>query len=72
LTKPEEELEEEEEVAEHKLTFLNAFKRLEAARKCLCQFDTENNFPVMHSKVENELYRLTTQKRYKRKLLLTG
>jgi hypothetical protein len=55
LTRPVEELE-EEEVAEHKPTFLNAFKRLEAAIKCLCQFDTENSVIVMHSKVENELY----------------
>jgi hypothetical protein len=62
LTRPEEELEEEEEIAEHKPTFLNAFKRLEASRKYLWQFDTQNNNIVMCSEVENELYRLTTQK----------
>jgi hypothetical protein len=48
--------EEEEEVAEHKATFL------EASRKYINQFDTENNITVMCSKVENKLYRLRKEK----------
>jgi hypothetical protein len=59
LTRPEE----EEEVAEHKATFLDALKGLEAARKYICQFDTENNIIVMCNKVENELYRLRAQEK---------
>jgi hypothetical protein len=39
LTRPEEEV----EVAEHKATFLDALKGLQAAGKCMCQFDTEND-----------------------------
>jgi hypothetical protein len=39
------------EVAEHKAAFLDAPKGLEAASKCMCQFDTENNIIVMYSKV---------------------
>jgi hypothetical protein len=35
--------EEEEEGAEHQATFLDALKRLGAARKYMRQFDTENN-----------------------------
>jgi hypothetical protein len=58
LTRPEEE---KEEVAEYKATFLDALKGLEAARKCIHQFDTENDVPVMCIKVENELYGLRAQ-----------
>jgi hypothetical protein len=61
LTRPEEDPEEEEEVAVHKATFLVALKGLESARKCMCQFGSENNVIVMCSKVENELYGLKTQ-----------
>jgi hypothetical protein len=43
LTRPKEELEEEEEVAEYKVTFLDALKGWEAARKFICQFDTKDN-----------------------------
>jgi hypothetical protein len=43
--------EEEEEVAEYKGTFLDALKTLEAARKYMCQFDTENNIIVMCNEV---------------------
>jgi hypothetical protein len=50
LTRP------EEEVAEHKATFLDALKGLEAARKYMWQFDTKNNIIAMCSKVKNELY----------------
>jgi hypothetical protein len=34
---------EEEELAEHKTTFLDALKGQETARKYICQFDTKNN-----------------------------
>jgi hypothetical protein len=53
--------EEEEEVAEHKATFLDALKGLEAARKYICQFDTEKYNIVMWNKVENELCGLRAQ-----------
>jgi hypothetical protein len=51
LTKPEG----EEEVAEHKATYLGALKVLEAARRCMCQFDTENSIIVTSNRVENGL-----------------
>jgi hypothetical protein len=50
LTRPEEP-KEEKEVAEHKATFFDALKGLEAARKYTCQFDTENNITVMCNEV---------------------
>jgi hypothetical protein len=46
LTRPEE----EEEAA-----FLDALQRLEAARKYMCQFDTDYSVTVMGSKDKNEL-----------------
>jgi hypothetical protein len=49
--------EEEQEVAEHKATFLDALKGLDAARKYMCQFETKNNITVMCNIVENELHR---------------
>jgi hypothetical protein len=52
LTRAEDGLEEEKEVAEHKATFLDALKRLETARKCLCQFDTKTNITVLCNKVK--------------------
>jgi hypothetical protein len=58
LTRPEEEPEEEEAVAEHIVTVLVALHGLETARKYMCQFDTENSIAVMGNEVENELYRL--------------
>jgi hypothetical protein len=58
LTRPEKEPEEEEEVAEHKATFLDALEGLESVRKYMCQFDTENNILVKCNEVENELYTL--------------
>jgi hypothetical protein len=67
LTRLEEEPEEEEEVAEHKATFLDALKRQEAARKYTCQFDTKNYITVMFNKVENELYRLRAKGEKKQK-----
>jgi hypothetical protein len=70
LTRPEEEPEEEEEVAEHKATFFVALKGLEATVKCICQFGTENNVIVMCSKVANELYRLRAQEKKKQKFLI--
>jgi hypothetical protein len=66
LTRPEEEP--EGEVAEHKATFLDALKVLEAARKYIRQFDTKNNIVVMCNKVENELYRQSPRKENKRPL----
>jgi hypothetical protein len=47
---------------------LDALKGLEAARKCMCQFDTENNIIVMCNKVENALYKLRAQEKRKKKL----
>jgi hypothetical protein len=44
--------EQEKEVAEHKATFLNALKGLEAARKYICQSDTKNIIIVMCNTVE--------------------
>jgi hypothetical protein len=66
LIKPEEP-EEESEVAEHKATFLDTLKGLEAARKYVCQFDTTNNSTVMCNKVENELSRIRAQGEKKQK-----
>jgi hypothetical protein len=63
FTRPEENPEEEEEVAEYKATFLDALKILEAARKYICQFDTKNNITVMCTEVENELHKLTQEKK---------
>jgi hypothetical protein len=57
----------EEEVAEHKATFLDAVKGLEAARKCICHFDTKNNISVMCNKVENVLNGLRAQEIKKQK-----
>jgi hypothetical protein len=56
-----------EEVAEHKVAFLDAWKGLEAARKYMCQFDTKNNIIVMCNEVENELHRLRAQEKKKQK-----
>lgn len=51
LTRPEEESDKEEaEVAEGKVTFLDALKALEVARQCMFQLDMED-------KLENELHR---------------
>jgi hypothetical protein len=55
LTRLEEKLEEDKDVAEHKATFLVVLKGLEADRKYICQFDTENNITVMWKEAENEL-----------------
>jgi hypothetical protein len=60
----------EEEVAEHKATFLVALKGLNTTRKYMCEFGTEKNIIVICSTVENELYRLRAQG--ERKLLLNG
>jgi RecA/RadA recombinase len=58
LSTPEEEPGGGNEVAGHKATFFDALKGLEAARKHMCQVDTENNITVMCKKVENALHRL--------------
>jgi hypothetical protein len=47
FTRPEEEP--EEEVSEHKATFLDALKGLEAARNYVHQFHTKNHIIVMSS-----------------------
>jgi hypothetical protein len=60
LTTPEEP---EEEAAEDKTTFLDALKELDAARKCMYQFDTEDNIILTCNKLENELHRLRTGRR---------
>jgi hypothetical protein len=52
LTRPEE----GKEIAEHKAIFLGALRGLEAARKCMCEFDTKSNIIVVCNKVEKELY----------------
>jgi hypothetical protein len=59
---------EEEEFSKHK-TFLDALKGLEAESTCV--FDTENNISVTCRKVENGLYRLRTQEKRNKMLLLT-
>jgi hypothetical protein len=67
LPRREEEPEEEEDVAEHKATFLDALKGLEAAREYKCQFYTEKNIIVMCNEVENGLYRMSAQEKKKQK-----
>jgi hypothetical protein len=57
---------EEEKVAEHKATFFNALKALEATRKYMCQFDTENNIIVTCNIIENKLFRLRAQHKMKK------
>jgi hypothetical protein len=53
VTRPKEEPEEEEEVAEYKATFLDGLRGLETARKYICQFHTKKSVIVMCNKVEN-------------------
>lgn len=55
------------EVAEHKSNILECIKRT-AARKHVCQSDTENNITVTCNKVETELYRLRAQGEKKQRL----
>jgi hypothetical protein len=57
---------------EHKATYLDALKGLQAARKYMCQFDTENNTTAMCNEVEKELYKLRTQEKQKKKILTEG
>jgi hypothetical protein len=66
LIKPEEP-EVEDEIEEHKATFLNALKELEAARMYICQSVAKNNINVMCDKGENELYILRAQRQKKTK-----
>jgi hypothetical protein len=49
--------EEEDKVAEHKATFLDALK---PARKHICQSDTENSIIVMCNKIENVRFEVFT------------
>jgi hypothetical protein len=53
--------EEEEKVAEHEATFLDALKGLEVTREYMCQFDAKDSVIIMCSKVGTELYRLRAQ-----------
>jgi hypothetical protein len=48
--------EEEEEVAEGRVTFLDELKGLEMARNYMCHFDVEGSIIIMCNKLENELY----------------
>jgi len=57
-------------VLEDKTTFLDAMKGLEAAWKCMCQFDTGDSITTACSKVENELYRFRTQEKEKQMTLI--
>jgi type I site-specific restriction-modification system R (restriction) subunit len=63
LTRPEEEPEEKEEVVEHEAAFLDALKRLEAARTYINQFETMNSIIVISNKVKNELCSLRAQEK---------
>jgi hypothetical protein len=72
LTRPEEDQEEEEEVAEHEVTFLDALKRLEAGRKYIHLFETVNTVTVMSNEVENELYSLRAQEKRSKGLMWNG
>jgi hypothetical protein len=67
MNRPEEEPEEDKEVAEHKATFLDALKWLEAATKYLYWFDIKNSNTVMCNRVENGLCRLRAQGEKKQK-----
>jgi hypothetical protein len=59
-----------EEVAEHKATFLDVLKGLEAVRKYMCQFVTDNNNTIMCKKVENDLCGLKLKKERKKQKTL--
>jgi hypothetical protein len=61
LTRPEEEPEEKDYVAEHEAAFLDALRRLGAAGTYVIQFETVNSVVVMSNKVENELCSLRAQ-----------
>jgi len=63
--------EEEDEVAEDKVTFLDALKRLEMVRKCMQESDTDDGFTVMCGKHENKLCRLRAQEKNLQQHLLT-
>jgi hypothetical protein len=47
LTKPEEEEKKEKGVSGDKFTYLDTLKELEASRKYICEFDTENSIIVI-------------------------
>jgi hypothetical protein len=63
LTRPEKEAKENEEegAEDKKVTFVDAVNGLAAARKCVCEFEVENNINVVCNKVEYKPYRLRTQ-----------
>jgi len=47
------------------VTLLDALKRLEVARKCMCQFDMKDNIVTMCNKTENKLYRFKSWRKRK-------
>jgi hypothetical protein len=53
----------DDQAAEHKTTFMDILKELEASRKYVCHLHTENNITVTCNKVENELYRAKEKKK---------
>ena len=55
--------EEEDKVAEDKVTFLDALKRLEVVRKYMQGSDTDDSFTVMCGKHENKLCSLRAQEK---------
>jgi hypothetical protein len=61
LTRAEKEPEEEEEVAQHEATLLDALEGLETVTKYMCHFDTENNILLKCNEAENELYKLRAE-----------
>jgi hypothetical protein len=69
LIRPEEEAEEEEGVAQHKVKFFNALKGLEGARKYIHRFYTKHSIILMRSEAENELYRLRSGGEKKKRLI---
>jgi hypothetical protein len=48
---------------QNKATFFDALKGWEAARKCMCEFGTENSILIMCNSVKYELYRLRAQEK---------
>jgi len=48
-----------------KVTLLDALKKLEVVRKCMCQFGIKDNIVTMCNKIENKLYRLKSWRKRK-------
>jgi Tfp pilus assembly pilus retraction ATPase PilT len=56
------------EEAEHKATFSDAVRGLEAVRKYIRRSDTKNNTTVIHNKAEYELHTMRSQEQEKQKI----